>query len=362
MAALVEIVPVNIFLLARYDRRGASSRLRLLQFVPFLESAGFTVSVDYFFDASYLDRLYDGQRNMGAIFASYRSRIARLKDAKAVDLIWLEKEALPWVPSSIECRFFPAGVPVVADFDDAVFHRYDKHANPIVRGLLGSKIARVMKNAKLVLAGNEYLGAYAETAGAKAVEIVPTVVDATVYDGSPKPAGGCTAVGWIGTPGTWRECVVPFLPDILDALRPLSAQVIAVGAGEHVAPDPLVTIRAWSEEREASDIRDMDIGIMPLPDTPWMRGKCGYKLIQYMACGLPVVASPVGVNSEIVEHGVNGFLASSAEEWASALQMLIKDPELRHRMGQAGRKKVERDYSLQVHGPRVARLLADLAK
>jgi len=101
----------------------------------------------------------------------------------------------------------------------------------------------------------------------------------------------------------------------------------------------------------------MDIGVMPMPDTPWTRGKCGYKLIQYMACGLPVVAAPVGVNAEIVEHGVNGFLASTDQEWREALSTLLANPELRRRMGAAGRKKVEEHYSLQVWGPRVAELL-----
>jgi hypothetical protein len=105
----------------------------------------------------------------------------------------------------------------------------------------------------------------------------------------------------------------------------------------------------------------MDIGIMPLTDTPWARGKCGYKLIQYMACGLPVVASPVGVNADIVEHGVNGFLASTETEWRSALGTLLSDANLRHRMGMAGRQKIERDYSLQVWAPKVAGMLHDAA-
>lgn len=100
---------------------------------------------------------------------------------------------------------------------------------------------------------------------------------------------------------------------------------------------------------------------MPLTDTPWARGKCGYKLIQYMACGLPVIASPVGVNTEIVEHGVNGFLASTEAEWIEALRTLLSDAALRARMGEAGRRKVERDYSLQVWGPRVAQILRDAA-
>ena len=100
---------------------------------------------------------------------------------------------------------------------------------------------------------------------------------------------------------------------------------------------------------------------MPLPDTPWMRGKCGYKLIQYMACGLPVIASPVGVNAEIVEHGVNGFLAETSDDWFRAIQALIGNPELRRQMGAAGRKRVEERYSLQVYGPRVASRLNEIA-
>ena len=117
----------------------------------------------------------------------------------------------------------------------------------------------------------------------------------------------------------------------------------------------------WSEDREVDLIQGMAIGIMPLDDSPWARGKCGYKLIQYMACGLPVVASPTGVNSEIVEHGVNGFLASSEDEWREALAKLLNSAELRRKMGDAGRLKVERQYSLQACAPKIAELLRQAA-
>jgi glycosyltransferase involved in cell wall biosynthesis len=120
-------------------------------------------------------------------------------------------------------------------------------------------------------------------------------------------------------------------------------------------------ILPWTEDSEVSLIQSMDIGLMPLPETPWTRGKCAYKLIQYMACGLPVVASPVGVNCEVVEHGVNGFLAATNEEWRSAVETLMSDADLRRRMGNAGRKKVEESYSLQVWGPRVAQMLRRVA-
>jgi glycosyltransferase involved in cell wall biosynthesis len=117
----------------------------------------------------------------------------------------------------------------------------------------------------------------------------------------------------------------------------------------------------WTEASEVPLIQECDIGIMPLIDSPWERGKCGYKLIQYMACAKPVVASPVGVNQRIVEHGVNGWLARSTQDWTQAFTTLLSDPDLRMRMGKAGRDKVERDYTLQANAPRLEKLLSDAA-
>jgi glycosyltransferase involved in cell wall biosynthesis len=118
----------------------------------------------------------------------------------------------------------------------------------------------------------------------------------------------------------------------------------------------------WTEQTEVASIASFDIGIMPLLDAPFERGKCGYKLIQYMACGLPVVASPVGVNCQIVEHGVNGFLADTPEQWEQVLMTLLADAGLRQRMGAAGRRKVEQHYSIQVTGPKLAAMLKLAAK
>jgi glycosyltransferase involved in cell wall biosynthesis len=117
----------------------------------------------------------------------------------------------------------------------------------------------------------------------------------------------------------------------------------------------------WSEAREVPEVQAMDIGIMPLPDDLWARGKSGYKLIQYMACGLPVIASPVGVNGTIVEAGVNGFLADRPEQWRDALHALVTSPDMRRRMGEAGRARSVRDYSVAAQAPRFAALLADAA-
>ncbi|RBI83314.1 hypothetical protein DRV85_15995 [Rhodosalinus halophilus] len=353
---------MKLLILSRYDRQGASSRLRTRQYIPYLEAAGFSVDIHPLFDAAYLDSLYNGRRDPVSILRAYSRRVRRLRSANAFDVIWLEKELLPWLPWGAERFFSPDGPAIVSDYDDALFHRYDRHPSGAIRRILGDKIAKVMRGSDLVLAGNRYLADYAAQAGSPWVEIVPTVVDCSVYGPrKPRRTSG-VAIGWIGTPGTWSDCVAPFLEPLKGIVDGEAVSFLAVGAGSAAGTAEGFEVRSWSEAREVADIQDMDIGIMPLPDTPWMRGKCGYKLIQYMACGLPVVASPVGVNSEIVEHGVNGFLASSEAEWVQALETLIAEPELRRRMGAAGRRKVEDAYSLQVHGPRVARLLAEVAR
>lgn len=352
---------LRLQLMTRYTRLGASSRLRMLQYRPALEQAGFELADTPYFDDDYLQRLYRAESTWGSIPRSIRRRWFALRAQPSPDLIWLEYEALPWMPWRVEGALWPRGVPVVADYDDAIFHRYDLHRSLAVRRALGRKVDHVMARANLVTAGNEYLAERAHAAGAKRVEIVPTVVDLEAYHVAHKPDDATPTIGWIGTPSTWNEYMEPLMPTFTSAAADGGARVVAVGAGKAASPHPLLDIVTWSEETEVTQIQAMDIGVMPLADTPWARGKCGYKLIQYMACGLPVIASPVGVNSEIVEHGVNGFLASTELEWRQALDRLLADAGLRRRMGIEGRRKVELRYSLQKWAPRLVNLLADTA-
>lgn len=349
---------MRLTVLTRYSRLGASSRLRTMQYAGDLQGWGLEPSFDTLFNESYLTRLYQGRSTLIPIFSAYARRAGQLICAGRADLIWLEKEALPWLPWAIERALLPRAVPLVVDYDDAVYHRYDLHRSPFVQRLLGWKLDKLMASASLVTSGNRYLADRATVAGAQRVEIVPTVVDLTAYTRRPKPfSENPTTIGWIGTPSTWTEYMAPLMPLLTQAAESAGARITAIGAGRAAAAHPMLDSLPWTEESEVALIHNMDIGIMPLTDTPWARGKCGYKLIQYMACGLPVVASPVGVNAEIVEHGVNGFLASTDQEWREALSTLLADPELRRRLGAAGRKKVEEHYSLQVWGPRVAELL-----
>jgi glycosyltransferase involved in cell wall biosynthesis len=203
------------------------------------------------------------------------------------------------------------------------------------------------------------LAARAAQAGAPRIEIIPTVVDAQRYAIANHANGRQPVIGWVGSPAT-EHYVLDNRHVLEQVCLKHSARLLLVGARTEIANQfgrVVPEVAAWSEESEAAMIARMDIGIMPLRDSPWERGKCGYKIIQYMACGLPVVASPVGANVDIVRHGDNGFLAADAAAWQDGLEQLIKSPSLRTRMGHAGRAHVESEYSLMAQVPRLADVL-----
>jgi glycosyltransferase involved in cell wall biosynthesis len=345
---------MRVLALTRYDPLGASSRLRTYQYRAPLEVAGIELDMHPFFDAAYLKSLYAGRRRRSAWLAGLARRLADLK-AGGFDAVWIEKEALPWVPFGLEGQLWPRHLPVIVDYDDAIFHRYDAHRSPLVRALLGRKIDAVMRRADIVVAGNTYLAERAQAARCRRVEIVPTVVDLDRYPGKREPRSGPVRVGWIGSPST-AHYLQPIAKPVQDMRLETDVAFVAIGARpDQIAGTPFHAL-PWSEEGEAGLLASLDIGIMPLPDEPWERGKCGYKLIQYMACGLPVVASPVGANRDIVRHGETGFLAGKPAEWQAALRQLLGDAALRAEMGLKGRTLVETQYSLQVTAPRLARL------
>lgn len=346
---------LKVLLLSRYTALGASSRLRHLQYLPALRRHGLDVTAAPFFDDGYLETLYAGRRPpLGGVLASYARRVRTLLGAGGYDLLWIEKELLPWVPFAVE-RLPGGRIPYVVDYDDAWFHRYDRHRLGPVRWWLGDKIDRVMRHAALVVAGNDYLAERAGAAGARHVAIVPTVVDLAHYPPTENRDDGPFTVTWIGTPQT-----APYLRTLA---APLAAacrggRLRLIGAGDRVElPGVRIEHRPWSEATEVADIAAGDVGIMPLRDELWERGKCGYKLIQYMACRRPVVASPVGVNTAIVEHGVNGFLARDDADWLDALTLLRADSDRRRRLGEAGRRRVEEHYALDRAAPRMAQLM-----
>jgi len=347
---------MKVLLLSRYGRLGASSRVRSFQYLPFLELKGWQVDVIPLFPDNYLQAFYSRQPRGGQVVAGYWRRLKALVWVKKYDLIWIEKEIFPFMPALVERLLTKFGIPYVADYDDALFHRYDCHRSMLIRSFLGHKIDTVMRHATLVVAGNEYLAERAQAAGARRVEIVPSVVDLSLYMVKQQANNPPLVIGWIGSPSS-THCLLDITPIFESLKRDFDVQFVAVGATEEVVRRLPIEVRRWSEENEVKSIQDFDIGIMPLEESPWERGKCGYKLIQYMSCGLPVVASPVGVNKQIIDHGVNGFLARDFHEWEQVLRDLLNDQELRRHMGAKGREKVEANYSLQVQAPRLEELM-----
>jgi glycosyltransferase involved in cell wall biosynthesis len=353
---------IRVLALTRYGHLGASSRLRTYQYLPFLKKHGIDVEVVSLLDNDYIKELYSGKRRGKIkVFCDYFRRLKQIFSAKRFNLLWIEKELFPFLPAWGEFLLDTFGISYVVDYDDAVFHNYDNHPNKLVRSFLKNKIDLVMKWADCVIVGNDYLGDRALQAGAKRIEYLPTVIDLEKYQVATRPQETSFTIGWIGSPATagYIQFVQPALSEIC---KDGQTRVVLVGSGPVKLADVPVEILPWTEDSEVAAIQNFDVGIMPLPDEPWTRGKCGYKLIQYMACGLPVVASPVGINLQIVEHGVNGFLASDIADWVNALRKLCDSAPLREAMGRAGRYKVEKQYCIQVTVPRLAKILLSAAK
>jgi glycosyltransferase involved in cell wall biosynthesis len=353
---------MNLLVLPKYDALGASSRVRMNQYFSEIEKAGHKVVCSPLLSNTYITQLQRGHIALGYVFHGYLQRLFKTLEFRRFDVVWIEKECFPWLPAGFEIALNRAQTPFVLDYDDADFHKYDSHASRMIRLCLSRKHQIIIKKASLVIAGNDYLANYAKSNGAKHVEIIPSVIDLRRYHCVKQlksPGNFVPTVGWVGQSSTAK-----YLKKLGNVFRNIKSQGIAKFCAVGITPshfDLPMDGYDWSEASEVNDILRMDIGIMPLSDGLFERGKCGYKLIQYMGCGLPVIASPVGVNTIIVDHGLSGFLAETEEEWYIALTRLICDPDLRHRMGLAGRRKVERLYSLQSRAPRMISLLEGVA-
>ena len=355
----------KILVFCKYPRKGASSRLRTLQYLPCLEQQGFNITVKSLFDEEYLKNLYGkNSRSRLAIVGYYLKRLFTLLSVWRYDLIWIEYELFPYFPAFIERFLALLGKRYVVDYDDAIFHNYDMSTNQKIRRFLGGKIDVVMAKSACVVAGNAYLAERANAAGAKCIKQIPTVVDSARYTPIKITESEQPVIGWIGSPSTQKYVV-----GVYDALFAVcvvyNARLMLVGATAEIVNDLVgldVDVLPWSEASEAELIGKMDIGIMPLPDGPWEKGKCGYKLIQYMACAVPVIGSPVGVNVDIIEGSKCGLLADTLEQWIIALETLLSSTQERKRLGNAGREAVETKYSLQVQAPILAHTFHEIIK
>jgi glycosyltransferase involved in cell wall biosynthesis len=344
---------MKVIFMMKYGSLAASPRYRFLQFGPELQARGIECNFSPLLDNHYLATLLKkNSKNWVALFYGYLKRVLQLLSIRRYDLVVVHCELFPYLPSIFEKYLNWVGIPYIYDFDDAIFHQYDEHRFAIVRALYRKKIAKVIHGARAVWAGNNYLAEYAKRYN-QHVFCFPTVVDMNRYtekkwSAAPYSQENPFLIGWIGSPST-----APFIREVLPAIQKFCknfpARLVLVGSGPMNFDKNLpVEILDWKEEDEIQHIHRFDVGIMPLRHhKEWDKGKCAFKLIQYMACGIPVVGSKVGANEELVEDGIDGFLASTEANWIAALQKIYQDRALAAAMGVRAREKIIRKYSRQ---------------
>ncbi len=327
-------------------------RYRVLQYLPYLEREGVQFVVralhgegyPFFYHWPVAGALYKA-------FARFFRRWYHLRDAESFDVVFQQRLSVPF-SAFLERRLARRNPHLVFDFDDAI---YQTESGPNARR------ARVFREvvglARGLVAGTDYL---AEKAGRPAT-VIPTVIDTDHYLPAPQKRRDTLVIGWIGTASNFPNFaeLLPVLAHLAERHPQLRFRIVA--DREPPFTLPRLDYSPWHKDREIADLQSFDIGIMPLADNDWNRGKCAFKLIQYMAVGLPVVAGKVGANCEVVLEGETGFLATSVEEWERSLQRLITDPALRQRLGAQGRERCVAKFSVRAARGPFLQVLRDTA-
>lgn len=354
---------MKVLFIVPYPTEGPSARLRVEQFLPSLDKAGIRYVLRPFYSTSFYRILYKKNNILKKIAYFMGATAGRVRDiftAIGCDIIFIHREAFPVGLPVFEAVLFLLGKKVVFDYDDAIFLP-PQGSGGIVRILKCPwKTGFIIKHSKLVIAGNDYLRKHAEALNDNVI-IIPTCIDTGKYrriSGS-KNDGGRIVIGWIGSHTTHI-----YLREVRDVLYRLLARydnlrIDVVGGVPGDLDHDRIFVKEWSLDREMDEMSRFDIGIMPMPDTEWTRGKCAFKAILYMSMGIPVVASPVGVNKDIIIDGNNGYLAGTDDEWERKLASLIDDGQLRERMGNAGRETVVEKFSLAANSDRFVSALKE---
>lgn len=340
---------------AVYDT-SPGQRFRLEQWEPFLKEAGVEITYAPFETPELRNVLYRKGNALAKIKAIGKNLGQRKADVRAVGeyhLVYVFREAALLGPAWFERQIAKSGVPMVFDFDDAVFVAYKSPSNGYLSYLkYPGKTATICRLSAHVMAGNQYLADYALKENPR-VTIIPTTIDTEKYIPLERTGESETlTIGWSGSFST-----VQHLDTIREVLQELAKsekfKLRVIGTPEYDLPGVETEAIQWRSDSEIEDLQKIDIGLMPLPDEDWSRGKCGLKALQYMALGIPTICSPVGVNSTIIQDGENGYLADSKDKWIEKLKLLLHSPELRQKIGMAGRKTVEDGYSAISQAPRV---------
>lgn len=343
--------------------RSPSQRFRFEQYLTYLESNGFEFTFSYLLSKEDDQILYsEGKVLAKAKLAhkAFQKRRSDLKEADRYDIIFIHREAFLTAGTFFERKLKKSGAKMIFDFDDAIWLPNVSYRNKKLQGLKGyAKTAKIIEQADLVFAGNQYLANYAQQFNA-AVKVVPTTIDTSYHRPLPKNENGKITIGWTGSHTTLKYLTrleAVFQKLLIDHPDQIELLVIC----DHEWPTELpYTFVKWKKEDEIDQLNRIDIGVMPLEDTEWAKGKCGFKALQYMAIGIPAVISPVGVNQEIIAHEENGFLAKEDDEWVEILSRLIKDKELREQIGKKARTYIQDHYSVDAYRERYLQYFNEL--
>ncbi|HMR81692.1 MAG TPA: glycosyltransferase family 4 protein [Niabella sp.] len=343
-------MPSILFVCLHRQDRSPSQRFRFEQYLPYLRDNGYEIKFSFLLDAADDKKFY----SPGKYFAKFRILIKafckRFREAffsAKPDIVFVQRECFMLGTSFFEKRFSKRAK-LIFDFDDSIWLQNVSAANKRLGFLKNpDKTKEIIKVSNLVIAGNQYLAHYALQFN-KNVVIIPTTIDTVQYIKKEIKDKEKVVVGWSGSFSTIQH--FEFAIDALSVIKKKygnKVEFMVIGDGNYRNEELGIVGTAWNAATEVQDLHKIDIGIMPLPDDEWANGKCGLKGLQYMAAGIPTIMSPVGVNTEIIQDGVNGFLASAGKEWVEKISLLIDSLELRKKFSENGRKTVEEKYSVQ---------------
>lgn len=357
-------MPGILFIAAHRPHRSPSQRFRFEQYLGFLQSQGFNCELSYLIspqDDKYFYSPGNIFKKLRILISSFRKRMRDTRAARRYDIVFVQREAFMTGSTYFEKKLKASGAKLVYDFDDAIWMLDTSDANKRFEWLKDpNKTSRIIAMADMVFAGNAYLADYAGRFSNN-VKIIPTTIDTDEYVRMTVPGDETVCIGWSGSITTIKhfEYAVPFLKRIRQKYGD-KVKIKVIGDAAYMNEELGIQGLGWSKQDEIKELSSFDIGIMPLPDDEWAKGKCGLKGLQYMALEVPTIMSPVGVNSEIIEDGKNGFLATTEDEWVEKLSQLIESKEQRVAMGKAARATVLEKYSVYAQRNNYLRFLREV--